>query len=112
MDGSETSCFSELLAWRSKSESWESTKASSVKSLQAERDRLQVEWQLMRESLQSAEATLAVQTAAVQVRPWLVPTCFWLLCLSSTHARRFFNCLSSLTASETRGRAYGGEAEE
>uniref|UniRef100_A0A7S4HB01 Uncharacterized protein n=2 Tax=Guillardia theta TaxID=55529 RepID=A0A7S4HB01_GUITH len=56
----------ELLAWRSKSESWESTKASSVKSLQAERDRLQVEWQLMRESLQSAEATLAVQTAAVQ----------------------------------------------
>lgn len=56
----------ELLAWRSKSESWEATKAQSVRALQSERDRLQTEWQMMRESLQSAEASLAVQTAAVQ----------------------------------------------
>jgi len=56
----------ELLAWRSKSESWEATKAQSVRVLQSERDRLQTEWQMMRESLQSAEASLAVQTAAVQ----------------------------------------------
>jgi chromosome segregation ATPase len=56
----------ELLAWRSKSEAWEVTKAQSMRSLQSERDRLQTEWQTMRESLQSAEASLAVQTAAVQ----------------------------------------------
>ena len=56
----------ELLAWRAKSESWEATKAQSVRALQSERDRLQTEWQMMRESLQSAEASLAVQTAAVQ----------------------------------------------
>ena len=29
----------ELLAWRSKSESWEATKAQSVRALQSERDR-------------------------------------------------------------------------
>ena len=56
----------ELVAWRAKSEHWESTKAQSIRGLQQERDRLQNEWQMMRESLQSAEASLAVQTAAVQ----------------------------------------------
>jgi chromosome segregation ATPase len=56
----------ELVAWRSKSEHWEATKAQSIRGLQQERDRLQNEWQMMRESLQSAEASLAVQTAAVQ----------------------------------------------
>lgn len=56
----------ELLAWRSKSETWEASKAQSVRGLQQERDRLQAEWQMMRQSLQSAEASLAVQTAAVQ----------------------------------------------
>lgn len=56
----------ELLAWRSKSETWEASKAQSVRGLQQERDRLQSEWQMMRQSLQSAEASLAVQTAAVQ----------------------------------------------
>jgi chromosome segregation ATPase len=56
----------ELLAWRSKSEAWEASKAQSLRGLQQERDRLQAEWQMMRQSLQSAEASLAVQTAAVQ----------------------------------------------
>ena len=39
----------ELVAWRSKSEHWEATKAQSIRGLQQERDRLQNEWQMMRE---------------------------------------------------------------
>jgi hypothetical protein len=56
----------ELVAWRAKSEHLEATKAQSMRGLQQARDRLQNERQMMRESLQSAEASLAVKTATEQ----------------------------------------------